>query len=174
LPPSEAQGLLPDEVRALYTRYGALLLRRARVLLRDGALAEDALQNACVALLRGGAAFREAREPLAYLYRAVDHAAFDLLRTRKRKPLDGREPDTLAGMAIAPSLDPLMFLATAALLAELDDEGRALAVMAFVDGLDQGEIASRLGLSRLTVNKRVQALRDRARAHLPHHEGAPP
>ena len=67
-----------------------------------------------------------------------------------------------------------MLLATSALLHELDDEGRTLAVMAFVDGLDQGEIATRLGLSRLTVNKRVQGLRERARAHLPQTQGAPP
>ncbi len=155
-------------------RYGAFLLRRARVLLRDASLSDDAVQNACVALLRGGAAFRDAKEPLAYLYRAVDHAAFDILRSRKRKPLDGHEPEELAGLAIAPSLDPLMLLATSALLHELDDEGRTLAVMAFVDGLDQGEIAIRLGLSRLTVNKRVQGLRERARAHLPQTQGASP
>lgn len=153
-------------------RYGAFLLRRAKVLLRDVSLAEDALQNACVALLRGGAAFREAKEPLAYLYRSIDRAAFDLLRTRKRKPLDGKEPDVLDGIAIAPSVDPLMFLALSALLEELDEDGRTLAIMAFVDGLDQGEIAARLGLSRLTINKRVQGLRERARAHLPRSEGA--
>lgn len=174
MPPRDESGLSADEVRAAYTRYGALLLRRARVLLRDPILAEDALQNACLSLLRGGSSFRAAAEPLAYLYRTIDRAAFDLLRTRRRKPLDGREPEVLDGLAIAPSLDPDLFLATSALLDDLDDEGRALAVMAFVDGLDQGEIAARLGLSRLTVNKRVQALREHARRHIPRPQGASP
>ena len=164
-------GLTPEEVRVVYTRYGSFLRRRARVLLRDTALADDALQNACLGLLRGGASFREAKEPLGYLYRTVDRAVFDLYRTRKRKPLPGAEPDVLATIAIAPGLDPWLFRAAAGLLEELDDEGRELAVMAFVDGFDQGEIAERLGLSRVTVNKRVQALREKARNHLPSPEG---
>jgi RNA polymerase sigma factor (sigma-70 family) len=150
------------------------MLRRARVLLRDVELAQDAVQNACLSLLRGGAAFRDAKEPLAYLYRSLDRAAFDILRTRRRKPLDGKEPDVLDGLAIAPCLDPWMRLATSALLESLDDDERELAVMAFVDGLDQGEIAERLGVSRPTVNKRVQGLRERARAFVPKSHGGHP
>lgn len=60
-----------------------------------------------------------------------------------------------------------MLHAMHALLAELDDDERTLAVMAFVDGFDQGEIAERIGVSRVTVNKRVAALRERARLHFP-------
>ena len=169
MPEVESHGLSSEEVRALYVRYGYFLRRRCRVLLRDEALADDALQNTCMNLLRGGAELRTADEPLAYLYRAADRACFDLLRTRKRKPLHGAELDTLdtSSMGAAPGGDAWMMHAMHALLAELDDDERTLAVMAFVDGFDQGEIAERIGVSRVTVNKRVAALRERARLHLP-------
>ena len=153
MPEVESHGLSSEEVRALYVRYGYFLRRRCRVLLRDEALADDALQNTCMNLLRGGAELRAADEPLAYLYRAADRACFDLLRTRKRKPLHGAELDTLdtSPVGAAPGGDAWMMHAMHALLAELDDD----------------EIAERIGVSRVTVNKRVAALRERARLHLP-------
>lgn len=169
MPEVEARGLSSEEVRALYVRYGYFLRRRCRVLLRDEALADDAVQNTCMSLLRGGAELRAAGEPLAYLYRAADRACFDLLRTRKRKPLHGAELDTLdtSPVGAAPGGDAWMMHAMHALLAELDDDERTLAILAFVDGFDQGEIAERIGVSRVTVNKRVAALRERARLHFP-------
>lgn len=165
-PREPARGLSAEEVRALYVRYGYFLRRRCRVLLRDDGLADDALQEACIGLLKGGASFRDAKEPLAYLYKVTDRAAFDLLRSRRRKPLPGAEPDVLDQLQVAPGLDPWLRHAAVTLLEQLDDEDRSLAVLAFVDGLDQGEIAQRLGVSRVTVNKRVGALRERAREHL--------
>jgi RNA polymerase sigma factor (sigma-70 family) len=56
--------------------------------------------------------------------------------------------------------------AVVSLLMALGEEEQHIAVLLFVDGMTQGEIASELGLSRVTVNKRVQALRERARNHV--------
>ena len=75
--------LRTEEVSALYAKYGFFLLRRCRTILRDAALADDALQEAFVKVMRGGAAIREADEPLRWLYRVVDRACFDALRDRK-------------------------------------------------------------------------------------------
>jgi RNA polymerase sigma factor (sigma-70 family) len=46
-------------------------------------------------------------------------------------------------------------------LALLDEEEQKVAVMTFVDGMTQQEIADELGYSRVTINKRVAALRER-------------
>ena len=48
------------------------------------------------------------------------------------------------------------------LLDGLDETMQRVAVMAFVDGLTQAEIGEELGLSRVTINKRVQTLRAQA------------
>ncbi|MEL6183411.1 MAG: AsnC family protein, partial [Myxococcota bacterium] len=46
------------------------------------------------------------------------------------------------------------------MFSECDDIDQQLSVYLFVDGLSQGEAAELLGLSRSTINKRVQALRE--------------
>ncbi len=43
-----------------------------------------------------------------------------------------------------------------------------IALLLFVDGMSQGEIADEVGVSRVTVNKKVQAIRARADALLGH------
>jgi RNA polymerase sigma-70 factor (ECF subfamily) len=154
-----SEGLSNAEVTEIHRRYGFYLRRRCRVLLRDAALADDALQEVLVKLLRRGAPFRDAPQPMRWLHRAVDHACFDLLRRGKRSrqsaPLD--EAEDLVHPGVAPDVRRAIVEA----LSLLRDEEREVAVMAFVDGMSQGEIAAELGCSRVTVNKRVAAVRRR-------------
>ena len=44
-------------------------------------------------------------------------------------------------------------------LRELDPDDQQLAIAAYVDGCTQGEIAVDLGLSRVTINKRLSRIR---------------
>ena len=53
-----------------------------------------------------------------------------------------------------------------ALLSSMNLQEQQIAVFLFVDGMSQGEIADELGVTRVTVNKRVQALRARTRSQL--------
>ncbi len=50
------------------------------------------------------------------------------------------------------------------LMAEVDPVTAQIAVYHFVDGLSQGEIADLVGLSRITINKRLGAIRREALA----------
>ncbi|HEU4532558.1 MAG TPA: sigma-70 family RNA polymerase sigma factor [Polyangiaceae bacterium] len=158
------RGLTRTEVSDLYRRYGAFLRRRARLITRDHALAEDALQEACLNLLRAGAGLREARQPLGWLYRVVDRASLDQLRRGKR--LRSATPfDALGdaeGLGLPPGVDADARLRALELLGELSPEDAEIAILAFVDGMTQGEIAEELGYSRVTINKRLQAIRQRA------------
>jgi len=61
-----------------------------------------------------------------------------------------------------PGVEPEMRRAAIELLDALDDEDQRIAVMAFVDGMNQQEIADELGYSRMTIIKRMARLRERA------------
>ena len=135
------RGLSPDEVSHVYHRYGALLTRRGRLLLRDGALAEDALQEMMSTLLRRGETFREAKSPYRWLCRAVDRTCLDLMRRGKRVR-DALPIDELDPVGPAPGVDPEARLAALQALAQLDEAQQALAIMLFIDGMSQGEAAS--------------------------------
>jgi RNA polymerase sigma-70 factor, ECF subfamily len=149
----------PD-VAALYERYGFLLRRRCLLLLRDEALADDALQDAFVRLLRHGAELAASDRPLRFLYRVVDTTCFDHLRRRRVRRVEGPAPDDPVGAH--PDVGLEIRDGALRLLDSLGDDDRRIAVLAFVDGLTQGEIADEVGLSRVTVNKRIESLRARA------------
>lgn len=151
----------------MYQRYGALLARRCRVLLRDPAQADDAVQELLSVLLRRGEGFRSADSPYRWLCRAADRACIDLLRRGKhlRSALD---IDDLDPVGVAPGMDPEARCAVVESLERLDDEQQSLAIMLFVDGLSQGEAAAELGLSRVTINKRAREIRTQLRiSHTP-------
>ncbi len=155
--------LTTEEIATLYERYGFFLLRRCRSILRDRVLADDALQETFVKVMRGGAAVRTADEPLRWLYRVVDRCCFDALRKRRRSV---ETPSDHQGASAHPAAQIELRDAVVGLLAALDEQEMRIAVLLFMDGLSQGEIAEEVGVSRVTVNKKVQAIRARADAWL--------
>ncbi|MDF2698423.1 MAG: polymerase, sigma-24 subunit, subfamily [Labilithrix sp.] len=156
-----SRGLSADEVSDVYHRYGALLERRCRLLMRDHAHAEDALQELLATLLRRGEAFREAASPYRWLCRAADRTCLDLLRRGKRvrEALSSDGLATLDPLGPAPGVDAEARLAALQSLGQLDVEQQELAIMLFVDGMSQSEAAAELGVSRVTINKRTQRIR---------------
>jgi RNA polymerase sigma factor (sigma-70 family) len=160
-----ARGLTANEVSEVYRRYGPLLERRCRLLLRDDVLAEDALHELYATLLRRGDGLREATSPFKWLCRAVERSSLDLLRRRKRvrEALPIEDVDALGA---APGVDVDERRAVLEALEALLPEQQILAIMLFVDGMTQSEAADELGVSRVTVNKRAQELRDALRLTL--------
>ncbi len=154
-----SEGLTSAELRELHRRYGPFLRRRCQILMRDRALADDALQEVFMKLLRHGGPFRDAPHPMRWLHRVADHACFDLHRSGKRSrqstPID--EAEDLVHPGVAPDARRAVLDA----LFALNDEDKQIAVMAFIDGMSQKEIADEIGYSRVTVNKRIAAIRDR-------------
>jgi RNA polymerase sigma-70 factor (ECF subfamily) len=137
------------------------LLRRARVIVRDDTLAHDVLQETFVRLMRSDIDFTHVEFPLRFLYRTVHRVALDALRRRKVRasaPLEDAEP------LAHPSVDSEERDYALRLLADLDEETAQIALYAFVEGMSQEEIAQELGYSRVTINKRLTALKARARA----------
>ncbi len=132
------------------------------MILRDDTLAEDALQDVFAKVLArevvlGG------QEPLKLLYVMATRVAIDHQRKSKRTPSgEALFDDRMAG----PACDPSLLSALRTLFAEMTDDERALSVLVFRDGLTQEEAADLLGVSRVTVNKRVQEIRQRAKSSI--------
>lgn len=168
-----SEGLSNREVADLYRRYGYVLRRRCLMLLRQPAHVDDALQEVFLKVMRAGAPIRTAAEPLRWLYRVADRACFDLLRktkTRRADPID----DVLDELPGHEGLEPELRRAAMELLDALDVEDQQIAVMAFLDGMNQQEIADELGYSRMTIIKRVARLKERAQRILTRRPSAIP
>lgn len=153
-----------EEVAEAYRRYGSLVLRRCRRILRDDAAGEDMLQEVFVRLLKYGDAFRRAESKVLWLYRVADRCCFDLLARRgSRGELQWRgEPPAPATPASQPEVEDrdvvMRFLST------FDDRVKQVAVLHYLDEMTQEEIAAATGWSRQTVFKKLSLLRQRATA----------
>lgn len=83
-----AAGTLPDEtpidVEALFRRYGPMVLRRCRGLLRDEQGALDAAQDVFVRLLSAKKRLH-GRYPSALLYRMATNVSLNALRAQRRR-----------------------------------------------------------------------------------------
>ncbi len=148
-------------VDQLYRRHGPVIYRRCVKLLRDRAAAEDATQEVFLKLMRHIDGLEEGEGYLPWIYRvATNHC---LNRLRDEAWLQTMPPELLAdeGVHGAAASLPERELG-ARLLAAVDEETRAVAVLALVDGLTQEEVASVLGISRKTVGKKLRLFVERA------------
>lgn len=154
-------GLTREEVRALYAQYSPVVYRRARVLLGRDADAWDAVQEVFEKMLVQGQAFRGEARPMTWVYRVTTNVALNLLRSRKV-----REP-ALAVVSDEPGAGPEAVEARQLLakwLANLSEREVEVATLLYVDGLTQQEVADVLGLSRKTIVREVDELRQKLSA----------
>jgi RNA polymerase sigma-70 factor (ECF subfamily) len=147
-------------VEDIYRRYGFQVERRCRRILGDTDEAADAAQEVFVKVLTRGAQFRGAAEWMTWLYRVATNVCLNRLRDRRtRAALLSQNADEVAP-ASAPRPDEraeLRFLVE--LLAEIDETTREIIGYHIIDEMPQGEIAALVGLSRVTVNKRLMKFR---------------
>ena len=149
--------MTPDEVASLYERFGYAVLRRCRRLTREEAAAEDLLQDVFVRVLRYGDGFR-GTSALAWLHRIADRACLDRLgreRTRAARRGNGA-PETATDGGTLPVPEATLLLAE--LLRQLPRPLRQVAILYYVDDMDQQEIAGALDCSTRTVKRRLGAL----------------
>jgi RNA polymerase sigma-70 factor (ECF subfamily) len=157
------------DVEGTYLRYGPLVLRRCRKLLRQDAKAQDAMQDVFVSLLRHEARLDDAALS-ALLLRMATNVCLNKLRGDRRHPED-RDDELLQRIAgsdddggetgesrtVARNLLAKLFRADDPLAAS----SRTIAVMHLVDGLTLKEAAREAGMSVSGVRKRLQTLRGR-------------
>lgn len=99
---------------------------------------------------------------LPYLYRAVTNRCLNVLRDRgTRARLLEREQQVAAPVGRVRLDDEVVGVGLIAKLADRLDEGHLEVLVArFVDDMTQEEIAEHLGVSRKTIGKRLDRIRD--------------
>ena len=149
-----------DALGVLYDRFGRLAFRLAFRILRDRALAEDAVQEAFLAVWRSADAYkRERAKPSTWILTVVHRRAVDLVRreqSRRSEPLE---------VAPEPSVGPVdedavlrdRRAAVQAALTQLPGDQRQALELAYYGGLTQSELAERLGVPLGTVKSRMFA-----------------
>jgi len=153
-------------VDGLYRLHGAMVFRRARVLLGSDDLAWDVVQEVFSRALRSRSEFRHGAAPTTWLYRITTNTAFNKLRD------EGRQRGKVAALAAAgpePAAGgetPELRLLLAEVLARIPVPLCEIAVYYHVDRMSQDEIATVLGTSRKTVGNRLNQFHALAQALL--------
>jgi RNA polymerase sigma factor (sigma-70 family) len=147
-----------DALAELYDRLGGIAYSLALRVLRDRALAEDAVQEAFLAVWRSAARFvPERARAQSWILTLVHRRAVDLVRreaVRRAEPLDdtdrpGGEP------ADQPTWARYERERVQKALRTLPDQQRELIELAYYDGFTQSQLADRVGVPLGTVKSRM-------------------
>jgi len=148
----------------LYDRVSRIAYGLALRVLRDERLAEDAVQEAFLAVWRTAAAFRPERaQASTWILTLVHRRAVDLVRREERRraePLDD-ELVARAGEASEPTEEAAWLRferdRVQAALKQLPDVQREALELAYYGGFSQSELAQRLGVPLGTIKSRMFA-----------------
>ncbi|HST25849.1 MAG TPA: sigma-70 family RNA polymerase sigma factor [Gaiellaceae bacterium] len=152
----EDEGALAE----LYDRYGRVAYGLALRIVRDPALAEDAVQEAFVTVWRTAGNFRSDRaKPSTWILTLVHRRAVDVVRREERRraaPLEGNEEPEGYGLATDEEIeltDRRRLVQEA--LRQLPDDQREALELAYYGGLTQSELAERLAVPLGTIKSRM-------------------
>ena len=149
-----------DEALAeLYDRYGRVAYGLALRVLRDEALAEDAVQEAFLAVWRGASRFMPERAKAStWILTLVHRRAVDLVRREDRRrgePLESApEPVATGTLEEEAELGFQRKVVREALL-RLPPEQREALELGYYGGLTQSELSERLGQPLGTIKSRM-------------------
>ena len=153
-----------DEVALaeLYDRYGRAAYGLALRVLRDEALAEDAVQEAFLAIWRGASRFiPERAKASTWILTLVHRRAVDLVRREERRRADPLPEATSRGArAVGRGRRAWLRLErerVQAALRQLPDPQREAIELAYYGGFTQSELAERLGEPLGTIKSRMFA-----------------
>jgi RNA polymerase sigma-70 factor, ECF subfamily len=145
----------------LYDRFGRVAYGLALRVVRDPALAQDAVQDAFLAAWRTAASFDRRRgKAQTWVLTLVHRRAVDLVRREDRRRAEQLADDAPA--AASAGIDEEAALreqrrTVQAALARLPPDQREALELAYYGGLTQAELADRLGIPLGTVKSRVFA-----------------
>ena len=149
-----------EALAQLYDRYSRVAYGLAQRIVRDQALAEDAVQEAFLTVWRTAGSFRTDRaKPSTWILTLVHRRAVDVVRREERRraaPLDGTEEPDDRGRAADEEIeltDRRRIVQEA--LRQLPDEQREALELAYYGGLTQSELAERLSVPLGTIKSRM-------------------
>ena len=142
----------------LYDRYGRTAYGLALRVLRDQALAEDAVQEAFLTIWRTASRFMSERgKASTWILTLVHRRAVDLVRREEHRRADrlDDEPETAGGAVEEEALLRLQRERVQAALKQLPDQLRDALELAYYGGFTQSELAERLGQPLGTIKSRM-------------------
>ena len=162
--PESGRVVAAEPIAQLYRRYGPNIFSRCRRLLKDDAAAEDATQEVFLRALSGIRTAASDEAALFWIYRVSTNHCLNLLRERSnRMAPEPESPEPLTEHPEGALLDRDLAIR---LLTRVPDKVRAPALLYFVDGFDQQQIAEILGISRRTVTTRLADFTARSRKYV--------
>ena len=161
-----------DVVGATLERHRERIYRFALGMLRDPALAEDAVQETLLRAYRGSDSLRDPGAVTTWLYRTATRVCLDFIRNQSRaaESVPTTDLDDLEDPEL-PSLQQVVERAAMSSCVRIYIEGlsdayRSVILMHDLEGLTSAEISSALGLSLATVKMRLHRARLRLRTQL--------
>ncbi len=158
---------LAVNVEELYTRYGPMVYRRCKALLKDDQAAEELMQETFIQILRRQDVL-EVHAPSSMLYRTATNLCLNRIRAKGRRPED---PDDELVMRIASAPDSGGVSEARSVLARIfstqKESTRTMATLLLLDGMTLDEVAEEVGMSVSGVRKRMRGLK----AHVAELEG---
>ena len=145
----------PLDVEAVYRKYGPLVVRRCRQLLRDPDEAWDVAQEVFVRLLKGRDRLH-GQYPGSLVFRVATNLCLNRMRDRRRAP-ERAGDEVLQTIAARADLDAPLLLDR--LFRRHPESTRTMAVLHHVDGMTLAEVARECGMSVSGVRKRLRGLR---------------
>jgi RNA polymerase sigma-70 factor (ECF subfamily) len=155
------------DVEAFYTRYGPMVLRRCRKLLKNEEKAMDAMQEVFTNLLLNQKRLKN-QYPSSLLYRIATNVCLNIIRAeRSRQFID--DQDILTNIAMYDETENKLIINNLLdhIFKREKKSTREIAVMHFVDGMTLKEVANQVGLSLSGVRKRIRELRAHAKIEMP-------
>lgn len=150
----------------LYERFGGVAYGLALRILRDQTLAEDAVQEAFVAVWRSAARFEVGRAKAStWILMFVHRRSVDLVRREEFRRVEPLEvaPEPTGGSAENAAWPSLERERIRRALAQLPGHERETIELAYYGGFTQVEVAERLGIPLGTVKSRMFAALRRLR-----------
>jgi RNA polymerase sigma-70 factor (ECF subfamily) len=147
-----------EALGALYDRYGRAAYGLSVRILRDRALAEDAVQEGFLTVWRSARGFSADRaKPSTWILTLVHRRAVDLVRREERRradPLEGH-PHPAGEATDEEAAVRSKRRAVQEALRRLPDEQREALELAYYGGFSQSELAERLGQPLGTIKSRM-------------------
>jgi RNA polymerase sigma-70 factor (ECF subfamily) len=153
-----------EDLEGLYRRYGPMVLRRCRHLLASEELADDAMQETFLRVVRRRKSLHSSY-PSSLLYRIATNVSLNMLRSNRRRPTVSVDP-LMDQVAVGEKMEDRILDSTALDLVFSGAKAgtRRAAEMHYLEGCTLAETAAVVNLSISGVRKRLTSLREQARA----------
>jgi RNA polymerase sigma-70 factor (ECF subfamily) len=149
------------DIEELYKKYGSMVMRRCRTILKNEESALQAMQDVFVKVLRSGNRL-DMRYPSSLLYRIATNTCLNILRDNRVEYLQSSK-ELINQIAIQETSEKRIIdqSITETIFAKEKESTRVIAYLFYVDGLSWQEIAQTVGLSVSGVRKRMRVFKEK-------------